>query len=82
MYVSCGHAPTYVRIMRTWRQSYEKSVGCEFRTHIHALIDAGTVIAVYDPDNSLCEREVAAGVVAKMLGKQFQIIDPKTIKLS
>lgn len=55
--------------------SHEKSVGCEFRTHIRAIIDAGTVIAVYDPDNPLCEREVAAGVVAKMLGKQFHIID-------
>lgn len=62
--------------------SYEKSVGCEFRAHIHALIDAGTVIAVYDPDNPLCEREVAAGVVAKMLGKQVHVINPKTIKLS
>lgn len=62
--------------------SYEKSVGCEFRTHIHAIIEAGTISAVYDPENPLCEREVAAGVAAKMLGKQFRILDPKTIKLS
>ena len=62
--------------------SYEKSVGCEFRTHIHAIVDAGTVIAVFDSGNPLCEREVAAGIVAKMLGKQVHIIDPIAIKLS
>ncbi|MBQ9686159.1 MAG: DUF1273 family protein [Oscillospiraceae bacterium] len=62
--------------------AYEKTVGCKFKAHLEAMRGADTVIAVYDPDDSHCEREVAAGVVVKMLGKQFQIVDPKTIKLS
>ena len=62
--------------------AYEKTVGCKFKAHLEAMNEADAVIMIYDPDDPLCEREVAAGVVGKMLGKQFQIIDPKTIKLS
>lgn len=61
--------------------SREKTVGCEFRTQLYAIVEASSVIAVYDPDDPLCEREVAAGVVARMLGKQFSVLDPKAIRL-
>ena len=40
------------------------------------------VIAVYDPDNPLCEREAAAVAVAEMLNKQVLTLDPKAIRLS
>ena len=61
--------------------SREKTVSCEFRTHLHAMAEADTMIAVYDPGDPLCEREVAAGVVARTLGKQLNILDPKAIRL-
>ena len=44
--------------------------------------EAETVIAVYDPDDPLCEREVAAADVAEMLNKQVLVLDPKAIRLS
>ena len=44
--------------------------------------DAGTVIAVYDPDDPLCEREAAAAAVVEMLNKQVLTLDPKAIRLS
>ena len=62
--------------------SREKTVGCEFRTHLHAMAEANSVIAIYDPDDPLCEREAAAGVVARMLGNQLNILDPKAVRLS
>ena len=61
--------------------NYEKTVGCEFKAHLEAINEADTVIAVYDPDNPRCEREVAAGTVAEMLNKQVLPIDPKAIRL-
>ena len=61
--------------------AYEKTVGCEFKAHLEAMKEADTVIVVFDPDDPLCEREVAAGVVARMLGKQFSVLDPKAIRL-
>lgn len=62
--------------------AYEKSVGCEFKAHLQAIAEADTVIAVFDPDDSQCEREANAVAVAELLGKQIIIIAPKTIKLS
>lgn len=61
--------------------SYEKTVGCEFRAHLAAMNEADMVIAVYDPDDPLCEREAAAAAVAEMLNKQILTLDPKAIHL-
>ena len=62
--------------------AYEKTVGCEFKAHLEAMKEADMVIAVYDPDDPLCEREVAAVAVAEMLNKQVLALDPKAIRLS
>ena len=61
--------------------SYEKAVGCEFKAHLEAMMEANTVIAVYDPDDSHCEREAAAVAVAEVLNKQVVPINSKTIRL-
>ena len=61
--------------------TFEKTVGCEFKAHLEAMKEAETVIAVYDPDNPLCEREAAAAAVAEMLNKQILTLDPKAIRL-
>ena len=61
--------------------SYEKTVGCELKAHLEALKEADTVIAVYKPNDPLCEREVAATAVAEMLDKQVLTLDPKAIRL-
>ena len=61
--------------------TFEKTVGCEFKAHLEAMKEAETVIAVYDPDNPLCEREAAAAAVAEMLNKQIHTLDPKAIRL-
>ena len=62
--------------------AFEKTVGCEFKAHLEAMKEADTVIAVYDPDDPLCEREAAAAAVAEMLNKQVLTLDPKAIYLS
>ena len=61
--------------------AYEKTVSCEFKAYLEAIKDADTVIAVYDPDDPLCEREAAAVAVAEMLNRQVITVDPKTIRL-
>ena len=61
--------------------AYEKTVGCEFKARLEAMKEADTVIAVYDPDNPLCEREAAAAAVSEMLHKQILTLDPKAIRL-
>lgn len=61
--------------------AYEKNVGCEFKAHLEAINEAEPVIAVYDPDNPRCEREASAVAVAKRLGKEILLIDPKAIRL-
>ena len=61
--------------------AFEKTVGCEFKAHLEAIKDANKVIAVYDPDDPLCEREAAAAAVAEMLNKQILTLDPKAIRL-
>ena len=60
--------------------AYEKTVGCEFKAYLEAMNKADTVIAVYDPDDPLCEREAAAGAVAEMLNRQVITVDPKAIR--
>ena len=60
---------------------FEKTVGCEFKAQLAAINEADTVIAVYDPDDPLCERETAAATVAEMLNKQILKLDPKAIRL-
>ena len=60
--------------------AFEKTVGCEFKAHLEAMKEAETVIAVYDPDDPLCEREAAAAAVAGMLNKQVLTLDPKAIR--
>ena len=62
--------------------AFEKTVGCEFKARLEAMKEADMVIAVYDPDNPLCEREAAAVAVAEMLNKQVLTLDPKAIRLS
>ena len=62
--------------------AYEKTVGCEFKAHLEAMKEADMVIAVYDPDDPLCEREASAAAVAEMLNKQVLTLDPKAIRLS
>ena len=61
--------------------AYEKTVGCEFKAYLKAINEAETVIAVYDPDDPLCEREAAATAVAEMLNKQILTLDPKAIRI-
>ena len=61
--------------------AYEKTVGCEFKAYLEAMKEADTVIAVYDPDDPRCEREVAAVAVAKMLDRQVFTVDPKAIRI-
>ena len=61
--------------------AYEKTVGCEFKAYLEAINEADTVIVVYDPDNSLCEREAAAMAVTELLNKQVFVLDPKAIRL-
>ena len=61
--------------------SFEKTVGCKFNAHLEAIKEADTVIAVYSPDDPLCEREAAAATVAEMLNKQILTLDPKAIRL-
>ena len=60
-------------------ESYEKTVGCEFKAHLKAINDANTVVAVYDPDDPRCERGTAAVAVAEMLNTQVVTVDPKAI---
>ncbi len=60
---------------------FEKTVGCEFKAHLAAIKGADTVIAVYDSDDPLCEREAAAVAVAEMLNKQILTLDPKAIRI-
>jgi len=60
---------------------FEKTVGCEFKAHLAAIRGAGTVIAVYDSDDPLCEREAAAAAVAEMLNKQILTLVPKATRL-
>jgi uncharacterized phage-like protein YoqJ len=60
--------------------AFEKTVGYEFKAYLEAMIEADTVIMVYDPDDPLCEREAAAVAVAEMLNKQVLTLDPKTIR--
>ena len=61
--------------------AYEKTVGCEFKAHLEAMKEADAVIAVYDPEDPLCERETAAVAVTEMLNKQILTLDPKAIRL-
>lgn len=61
--------------------AYKRTVGCEFKAHLEAMMGADTVVVVYDPDDSHCEREAAAVTVAEVLSKQVVPIDPKTIRL-
>ena len=61
--------------------TYEKTVGCEFKTHLEAINEADTVIAVYDPEDPRCEREAGAVAVAEMLNTQVITVDPKAIHL-
>ena len=61
--------------------AYEKTVSCEFKAHLEAMKKADTLVAVFDPDNPLCEREAAAVAVAEMLHKQILTLDPKAIRL-
>ncbi len=57
-------------------------MGSEFKAHLTSMKEADTVIAAYDPDDPLCEREAAAVAVAEMLNKQVLALDPKAIRLS
>lgn len=62
--------------------AYEKTVGCEFKAYLKAINEASTVIAVYDRDDPLCEREAAAVAVAEMLNKQVLVLEPKAIRFT
>ncbi len=56
-----------------------KTVGCKFNAHLEAIKEADAVIAIYDPEDPLCERETAAVAVAEMLNTQVVTVDPKAI---
>ena len=56
--------------------SHNKTLACHFDAHFQAMKEAAAVIAVYDPDNLLCEREMAVVSVAEQLGKQIVRINP------
>ena len=58
-----------------------KTVGGEFKAYLEAINEVDTVIAVYYPDDPLCEREAAAVAVAEMLNRQVLTVDPKAIRL-
>ena len=60
--------------------AFEKTAGCKFKAYLEAMKAADMVIAVYDPDDPLCEREAAAAAVAGMLNKQVLTLDPKAIR--
>ena len=62
--------------------AYEKTVGCEFKAYLEAMNEADAVIAIYDPEDPLCERETAAAAVAEVLNKRVLVLDPKAIRLS
>lgn len=61
--------------------AYEKTVGCEFKAYLEAMNEADAVIAIYDPEDPLCERETAAVAVAEMLNRQVLTVDPKAIRI-
>ena len=61
--------------------SYEKTVGCEFKSHFEVMKNADTLIIVYDPTDPICERETAIVAVVKEWNKQVLAIDPKSIHL-
>ena len=61
--------------------AYEKTVGCGFKAYLEAMNEADAVIAIYDPEDPLCEREAAAVAVAEMLNTQVVTVDPKAICL-
>ena len=60
---------------------HEKAVGCEFKAHLQSIAEADAVIAVYDPDSPLSEREIAAVTVAELLDKQVLSINPNAVRL-
>ena len=61
--------------------AYEKTVGCEFKAYLEAMNEADAVIAIYDPEDPLCEREAAVVAVAEMLNRQVVTVDPTDIRL-
>ena len=61
--------------------TYEKTVGCEFKAYLDTMNEADAVIAIYDPEDPLCERETAAVAVAEMLNRQVVTVDPTDIRL-
>lgn len=54
----------------------QKAVGCEFKAHFMAMLEADTIIATINHDNPLCEREISAITVAETFGKRVLLIDP------
>lgn len=56
--------------------SHNKTLACRFNAHFQAIMEADAVIAVYDPENPLCEREATVMSVAEQLGKQMIWISP------
>ena len=57
--------------------AFQKEVGCEFKAHLAAMLKADNVIALFSPDNPLCEREISVITVAETLGKRVLLIDPE-----
>lgn len=55
----------------------QKTVGCEFKAHLAAMLKADIFIATCSPNNTLCEREISAITVAETLGKRVLLIDPE-----
>ena len=56
--------------------SQSKTLACRFNAHFQAIKEADTVIAVYVPDDPLCEREAAVLSVSEQLGKQIIVFNP------
>ena len=57
--------------------AFQQAVGCEFKAHFMATLEADTIIAIINHDNPLCEREISAITVAEALGKRVLLIDPE-----
>lgn len=55
---------------------HEREVGCEFGAYLNAVCSADLLLAVFDPQNSICEREISAVKAAQAMGKGVIRITP------
>ena len=58
----------------------QKTVGCEFKAHLAAMLQADIVIAICSSNNPLCEREISAITVVETQGKRVLLMDPEKMR--